>query len=114
MYSTTYIAKHTIEVILTTALPKHRGSPLFHIYSTNSCTLFVPWVSQNRCLICTKTAVLNVEVENRKSHRKKKPPMHNSTDALCAFKWVFRLAVFAFLSTKLNVLGADGLMYSLM
>lgn len=73
MYSTTYIAKHTIEVILTTALPKHRGSPLFHIYSTNSCTLFVPWVSQNRCLICTKTAVLNVEVENRKSHRKKNP-----------------------------------------
>lgn len=56
----------------------------------------------------TKTIVLKVEVENRKSHRKTRAQPHQRT----RFHVGFRLAVFAFLSTKLNVLGADRLMFS--
>lgn len=57
----------------------------------------------------TRNIVLNVEVENRKSHRKTRAQPHQRTRR---FQEGFRLAVFAFLSTTLNVLGADRLMFS--
>lgn len=51
-----------------------------------------------------RTIVLNVEVENRKSQRKK--PVHNHTNALGAFKRVLVISRSLLSpSTKLNVLG---------
>lgn len=75
-----------------------------------------PWLVKTKKMLdlhYTRTIVLNVEVENWKSHRKENPctttPRHSALSS-----GVFpRLAVVAFSSLqKLNVLGADGLMFS--